>query len=394
MRCLVCGAIMRLQEGAIDETAPVSGFKRHTFRCPNCGDIEQRLAFVKEVEPSHADAIPSDSAPPVVIPLDADAAPPFLVPSAGEKEDDAAAPSFAKRVFASLSNVCRAIGRWRSHGRALRSPVSDLWSPHASTPRRESVAEAILPATPPSVAEPASAPTAPSSFVLGEIDGYVDECENLLRRAIKMVGVPTPASQASASLAEAASSARAVETATMASSVPEIDSAAPTLASSFAQAESAAPTMEPSLPETASAPRTIASSRLEAGSAAPNVASSLPETMASNLAEAESAVEASDLPEPASVAPTVTTSSFEAEPAVPVIPSNVPETRAITSTRSGFTQAESSPTRRLVVRIQYDSEKAKYVVTDSKTGTRILRLHDITRLRAMCDRMGWQVVDG
>ena len=221
MRCLVCGAIMRFQEGAIDETAPVSGFKRHTFRCPNCG--------------SHPDAIPSDSAPPVVIPLDADAAPPVLVPSAGE-EDDAAAPSFAKRVFASLSNVCRAIGRRRSHGRALRSPVSDLWAPHASTPPRESVAEAILPATPPSVAEPASAPTAPSSFVLGEIDGYVDECENLLRRAIKMVGVSTPASQASASLAEAASSARAIETATMASSVPEIDSAAPTLASSLAQA--------------------------------------------------------------------------------------------------------------------------------------------------------------
>jgi hypothetical protein len=46
------------------------------------------------------------------------------------------------------------------------------------------------------------------------------------------------------------------------------------------------------------------------------------------------------------------------------------------------------------VRIQYDSEKAKYVVTDSKTGSRILRLHDITRLRAMGDRRGWQVVDG
>src|SRR4249920_324914 len=55
MRCLVCGAEMRLEEIALDETAPVSGFQRHTFKCSSCGDVEERLAFVKEH--SQADAV-------------------------------------------------------------------------------------------------------------------------------------------------------------------------------------------------------------------------------------------------------------------------------------------------------------------------------------------------
>jgi hypothetical protein len=46
------------------------------------------------------------------------------------------------------------------------------------------------------------------------------------------------------------------------------------------------------------------------------------------------------------------------------------------------------------VQIEYDSAKAKYVAKDINTGVRILRHEDVARLKAMCDRMGWQVVDG
>jgi hypothetical protein len=257
MRCLVCGAEMRLEEIALDETAPVSGFQRHTFKCSSCGDVEERLAFVKEhsqanavasapeneddgqrltgvseAEPNFADAILLDAESSVLLtsapenkdavtpsfakdvcgdieqPLTlvseaesshADAIPPDLVPpvsppSAAETEDGVA-PTFANRVAAKLSRICRAVGRRLSHGGEQRSPVSDLAVPHISTPPCEPVSDPSIRPTWPALAEPVAS---------RESDSYVDECENLLRRAIKK-----SSSQASASLAEADSAAPA-----------------------------------------------------------------------------------------------------------------------------------------------------------------------------------------
>ena len=45
-----------------------------------------------------------------------------------------------------------------------------------------------------------------------------------------------------------------------------------------------------------------------------------------------------------------------------------------------------------LVRIHYDANEAMYVVTNTKSGLSMLRQQDITRLRAMCNRLGWQVV--
>ena len=45
-----------------------------------------------------------------------------------------------------------------------------------------------------------------------------------------------------------------------------------------------------------------------------------------------------------------------------------------------------------LVRIHYEPDEAMYVVTNTKSGLSMLRQRDITRLRAMCDRLGWQVV--
>jgi len=46
-----------------------------------------------------------------------------------------------------------------------------------------------------------------------------------------------------------------------------------------------------------------------------------------------------------------------------------------------------------VVQIHHDRGDAAYVATDAKSGLCVLRHRDRARLRAMCDRIGWQVVE-
>jgi hypothetical protein len=47
----------------------------------------------------------------------------------------------------------------------------------------------------------------------------------------------------------------------------------------------------------------------------------------------------------------------------------------------------------IAVQIRHDPEKGKFVATDTKSGLSILRHQDGAWLRAMCDRMGWQIVE-
>jgi hypothetical protein len=47
----------------------------------------------------------------------------------------------------------------------------------------------------------------------------------------------------------------------------------------------------------------------------------------------------------------------------------------------------------IVVQIHHDAQKAKYVAKDIKSGLGVLRHEDSARLREMCDRLGWQIVD-
>ena len=58
--------------------------------------------------------------------------------------------------------------------------------------------------------------------------------------------------------------------------------------------------------------------------------------------------------------------------------------------------ADRMPGRSLssrVVHIRHDPGDATYVATDAKSGLCVLRHRDRARLRAMCDRIGWQVVE-
>src|SRR5438874_390359 len=114
MQCLACGAEMSLEQATGDDAAPVSGFEHRTFVCSVCGDVEQRLAFVKQIEPGLAAAVPIDTAPSI--------APSSCV----ENEDTAPRVGVIKRMFANLSAVRSALERrlvFVAQGMAARAPA-------------------------------------------------------------------------------------------------------------------------------------------------------------------------------------------------------------------------------------------------------------------------------
>jgi len=46
MRCMACGAEMRLTQVVRDNT--MSGYERHSLHCACCGETERRLVFRRE----------------------------------------------------------------------------------------------------------------------------------------------------------------------------------------------------------------------------------------------------------------------------------------------------------------------------------------------------------
>jgi len=51
MRCLACGAVMRLVRVVKETSLSVAGYEQHSWTCPGCGDVEERLAFSREGTP-------------------------------------------------------------------------------------------------------------------------------------------------------------------------------------------------------------------------------------------------------------------------------------------------------------------------------------------------------
>jgi hypothetical protein len=58
MRCMVCGAEMRVMQVVPDDTMAVPGYERHTLQCSDCGDVETRLMFSREKTPVDNAPIP------------------------------------------------------------------------------------------------------------------------------------------------------------------------------------------------------------------------------------------------------------------------------------------------------------------------------------------------
>lgn len=70
MRCIACGAEMRVVRVERDDTMMVAAYERQTLECPSCKEVEQRLVFAGEGGPSPAETV---SAPSLAAAILADA---------------------------------------------------------------------------------------------------------------------------------------------------------------------------------------------------------------------------------------------------------------------------------------------------------------------------------
>lgn len=81
------------------------------------------------------------------------------------------------------------------------------------------------------------------------------------------------------------------------------------------------------------------------------------------------------------------------QPSVTQAESKTPSKSNTPSKAVSTVRVERSPASRIVVQIHHDPQKTRYVAKDTTSGLGILRHQDRARLRAMCDRMGWQVIE-
>jgi len=71
-----------------------------------------------------------------------------------------------------------------------------------------------------------------------------------------------------------------------------------------------------------------------------------------------------------------------------------PKSQPATPAKSARPMRMKKPVTDRVVEICHDPHEAIYFAKDTKSGLSVLRHQDSTRLRAMCDRIGWQVIEG
>jgi hypothetical protein len=83
----------------------------------------------------------------------------------------------------------------------------------------------------------------------------------------------------------------------------------------------------------------------------------------------------------------------QAETSVTQAKSKTPSKSNTPSKAVSTVRVERSPASRIVVQIHHDPQKTRYVAKDTTSGLGVLRHQDRARLRAMCDRMGWQVIE-
>jgi hypothetical protein len=169
MKCFICGSEMCLDPTAGEESVSVSGFEHRSFRCPSCGDVEQRLVFRAERDaapPSPGSCIQSSA----IQPCSTDEQPAAF----------AAVRTPAKKVSGIYTRLKRLLPFRRESAVPPRSTAA---APARDQPLRTSVGGS---AAAPSIA-PRSSHSAECGVGLVEADDSLDECEVLLKRAIDMV---------------------------------------------------------------------------------------------------------------------------------------------------------------------------------------------------------------
>src|SRR5689334_3317489 len=172
MKCFVCGSEMRLDQTAGEESDSVSGLEHRTFRCPSCGDVEQRLVFRAERD-AHA---ASPGAP--------------VQSSAIEScstDQQPAAFAAVRQALKKLSGIYTRLRHLLPFRREIAVPARSAATMLATDQQSTGAVESVPPG-------PGTPPTSPHSaerevgFI--EADDKLDECEVLLKRAIEMVHAP------------------------------------------------------------------------------------------------------------------------------------------------------------------------------------------------------------
>jgi hypothetical protein len=274
MKCFVCGSEMRLNPIAGEESVSVSGFEHRTFRCPSCGDVEQRVVFRAERDAYLQSPCPSIQS--------------SAIQSCSTDEQPAASAAVGQPVE-KVSGIYTRLKRLLPFRRESAVPSRST----GATPAREQQLKASVEssAAAPSIA-PRSSHSAECGVGLIEADDSLDQCEVLLKRAIHMVHGRDYSAEAKT------------------------------------------------------------------------------ETDLKCEVRIEGTIEIA-------LEPT----------AAPVIVVE-PEIKPVVAR-----ELEPRPRKPVVVEIHYDAVKARYAAKDCRTGLLILRHEDRARLKGMCERMGWQVLD-
>ena len=294
-----------------------------------------------------ADPVLFRDAPPTSPPA---TIPPISSPATMENEG-AAASAFVRRLFAKLDSIRGLIRRRNASTFTSDSANPQEWAHTAEHVPEESVEP--IPEVPPGPLDeirPETVPAVPPVSMPVQTDKDKDECEFLLRSAIEVVQSATRSSQKKAPLTELSSPCTS-------------DSAKPQEWTPTAEHVPEAP-LEP-IPEVTPGP--LDEIRPERVPAAPPVSMSAQtdKNKSPALTSAPVLVQTSPLSVEEKSPAVVQTKSIPAERKPPVI----------------------------VVQIHHDAQKAKYVAKDIKSGLGVLRHEDRARLREMCDRLGWQIVD-
>jgi hypothetical protein len=93
MRCMACGAEMRVVQVVPDESMIVPGYQRHTLQCTGCNDVESRLVFSRQKTPVESvPAAPANDLAPA----------PVLTPTPVRVGERYSSPSVWARAFAML----------------------------------------------------------------------------------------------------------------------------------------------------------------------------------------------------------------------------------------------------------------------------------------------------
>jgi hypothetical protein len=267
---------------------------------------------------------------------------PAISPASTMADESIPVPTLAKRMRATLSRAWQAVAPRKLP--AASHPVAEKAAVTGSAPaRRELLANTAVQPMPASIApiqsiapaglrltETLGEPTATSAARSSEADSGLDECEALLRRAIDIVH----------------GDGRSPEPGS-----PDM----PLRQQSVGQGETESPIK--------GRYENPPSQQLAGAQPMPRVPHSVPARGAA--------------------AP----SHPAAEPAVPLVPNVIAP-----ASKSSSIPPEQRP-RPVVVQIHHDHSRGRYVAKDTTSGLGLLRHQDELWLRAMCERMGWRVVE-